>query len=242
MRRLTRFFIVSVLLNVSIQATAQLQPPPDQLVKGPATVSTSILPPKESPANDTFAVIERDTSFMQINTRLKLAAARLKEKTAGLDEYVKANNFNAEYCFLVDMSIPSGKNRFFVYNIKKGAVELSSLVSHGKGSYKKGCNDILTFSNMPNSNATSVGRYKIGNPYYGTYGLSYKLYGLDSTNNKAFERAIVLHSDSYVPESEIYPYPLYQSAGCPVVSPSILPVLGKYIKTSDKPILLWVYN
>ena len=239
MQRLIRFFIVSVFLNASLQASAQLQPSPDQLVKGPATPSTSIFPANNT---DTFAVIERDTSFMQINTRLKAAAIRFKEKIAGLDAYVQSNNFNAEYCFLVDMSIPSGKNRFFVYNIKKGAVELSSLVSHGKGSYKKGCNDILTFSNMPNSNATSVGKYKIGNPYYGTYGLSYKLYGLDSTNNKAFERAIVLHSDSYVPESEIYPYPLYQSAGCPVVSPSILSLLGKYIKTSDKPILLWVYN
>jgi hypothetical protein len=129
-----------------------------------------------------------------------------------------------------------------VYNIKKDSVELTSLVSHGSGSYKTGCNDQLIFSNMPNSNATSLGKYKIGGSYYGTYGLSYKLFGLDSTNNKAFERAIVLHSDSYVPETETYPRHIYESMGCPIVSPNFLAVLGKYIKTSNKPILLWIYN
>lgn len=234
-----RFCGIVILLNVSIHATASLlTQSPELFVKGHSNTST-LLPITEV---DTFSVIKIDTSFMQINTKLKIAAARLKEKVAGIDDYVKANNFNTDYCFLVDMSIPSGKKRFFVYNIKLRAVEYSALVSHGSGSYLPGCNDQLVFSNMPNSNATSLGKYKIGNAYQGKYGLSYKLYGLDSTNTNAYQRAIVLHSDSYVPQTETYPRHIYESAGCPAVSPVFLKEIGKYIGTSDKPILLWIYN
>ncbi len=234
-----KFCAISIVLNVSIQSSAaQLQQPPELFVKG-LTNSSTLLPINEP---DTLSVIERDTSFMQIDTKLKIAAQKLKEKVVGIDEYVATNNFNTDYCFLVDMSIPSGKKRFFVYNIKLGEVEYSALVSHGSGSYFPGCNDLLVFSNMPNSNATSLGKYKIGNAYQGKYGLSYKLYGLDSTNANAFERAIVLHSDAYVPQTETYPRHIYESAGCPAVSPVFLAEIGKYIRTSDKPILLWIYN
>ncbi len=243
MKLTLRVFALSFLLCVSIHASAQLQQSPELLAKGPSVTTTSNST-KDSTINyiSENPVIERDTSFMQINTKLKIAAARLKEKTVGIDGYVQANNFNPEYCFLVDMSIPSGKKRFFVYNIKKGAVEYSALVSHGSGSYKTGCNDQLVFSNMPNSNATSLGKYKIGQAYKGAYGLSYRLYGLDSTNNNAYHRAIVLHSDTNVPQAERYPRHIFESAGCPAVSPVFLAEIGKYIRTSDKPILLWIYN
>ena len=146
-----------------------------------------------------------------------------------------------EYCFLVDMSIPSGKNRFFIYNLKMDSIELSSLVAHGFGSTRKNSYDALVFSNTPNSFKTSLGKYKIGYAYKGSFGLSYKLYGLDSTNSKAFERTIVLHADQLVPEKEVSPYHIFQSAGCPTVSPSFLGVLTNYIKASRKPILLWIY-
>ncbi len=242
MKLTLRFFAVSFLLYLSTFATAQLQAP-ELVAQGPSVVLAST-PIKDSTINNIFdnPVVERDTSFMQINTKLKIAAARLKEKAAGLDSYVQTNNFNSEYCFLVDMSIPSGKKRFFVYNIKKGAVEYSALVSHGSGSYKTGCNDQLIFSNMPNSNATSLGRYKIGQAYNGAYGLSYRLHGLDSSNSNAFQRAIVLHSDVNVPQAERYPRHIFESAGCPAVSREFLAQIGKYIRTSDKPILLWIYN
>ena len=140
------------------------------------------------------------------------------------------------------MSIPSGKKRFFVYNIKKDSLEYSSLVAHGFGSYNPDRGDQLEFSNIPNSFMTSLGRYKIGNSYYGAFGLAYKLYGLDNTNSNAYERAIVLHSYTTIPESETYPSHICESAGCPMVNSSFLAILGKYIRSSQKPILLWIYN
>jgi len=183
-----------------------------------------------------------DTSFNRIDTKLKLAAERLKEKTAGLDKYLAENGFNTGFCFLVDMSIPSGKNRFFIYDVDQMEVIQSALVSHGSGSYKSGCDDVLEFSNMPSSNATSVGRYRVGAGYTGKYGPAFKLYGLDVSNSNAYSRAIVLHADRYVPGSETYPRHIFESMGCPVLSPAMLGIVSKYIKSSKKPILLWIYN
>jgi len=243
MRSLKKICAALLLLNVSTHSKGAVwQQPQDSYVKGPSSNKSSSLLEKDSSGTGNITPPVRDTSYNQINTKLKLAAGRLKQKTEQVPEFVKQNGFNDEYCFLIDMSLPSGKKRFFVYNIKKDSIEASSLVSHGSGSYTPDCNDQLLFSNMPNSNATSLGKYKIGTSYNGTYGLSYKLYGLEPSNSKAFERAIVLHSDSYVPEAETYPKHIYQSAGCPIVAPNFLSTLGKYIKSSDKPVLLWIYN
>jgi hypothetical protein len=71
------------------------------------------------------------------------------------------------------------------------------------------------------------------------YGFSYRLLGLDSTNNKALERAIVLHGHSCVPDKEADAYPICFSYGCPMVSPTFLQQLKGYIsKQGKKPILM----
>ena len=185
---------------------------------------------------------DEDSLTDLMDLRYKSALDRLKFQAASLKEYAKAHHFNTEYCFLVDMSLPSGKKRFFVYNMKKESLEYSSMVAHGYGSAPRFANEPLQFSNFPNSAMTSLGKYKIGYSYHGAFGLAYKLYGLDSSNSNAFERAIVLHSYTYVPESETYPDLICESAGCPMVNSSFLATLGKYIKASQKPILLWIYN
>lgn len=202
----------------------------------PHTVSTNNIVVNEIYKHDSVSVANL------FETKYNQAVNRLKEQAAAITIYAKANNYNCDYCFLVDMSIPSGKNRFFVYNIKEDSIESSSLVAHGFGSTMRDGTDDLAFSNSAFSFKTSLGKYKIGNSYNGTYGLAYKLYGLDSTNNKAFERAIVLHADKHVPEAETYPARIFQSAGCPAVAPSFLPHLGNYIGKSKKPVLLWIYN
>ncbi len=154
--------------------------------------------------------------------------------------YTKANDLYEDYCFLIDMKQPSGKRRFFVYNLKNDSILHEGLVTHGGGS---GTYDIANyFCNIPNSGATSLGKYKIGNEYSGKFGMAFKLYGLESTNSKAFERFVVLHAHSCVPENEVYPSPICTSLGCPTVSPSFLPILKKYIDNAAKPVLLWIYK
>ena len=247
MKTFKRVFNVFTLLLVSLYASSSaLQQDIDLLVKVTSSDNISANHPQNSAQNviakNVVSKVEGDTSFNLIDTKYKVVVDRLKQQATSLEAYAKENNFSSEYVFLVDMSIPSGKNRFFVYNLKVDSLECSSLVSHGFGSTIKNSEDQLVFSNNNYSFKTSLGKYKIGSSYNGTYGLAYKLYGLDSTNSRAFERAIVLHSDIHIPSTEAYPCKIFQSAGCPAVAPSFLPVLGNYIKTSKKPILMWIYN
>ena len=165
--------------------------------------------------------------------------SRLKERASLAKDYVDENGFDVSYCFMIDMRLPSGKNRFFVYNLLKDSLEATGLVTHGKGSESESGN--LIFSNMPNSNCTSLGKYKIGNSYNGNFGLSYKLMGLDKTNSKALDRAVVLHSYYGVPTTEVYPSSICVSEGCPAVSAPFFTQLKGYMDESQEPILLWIY-
>jgi L,D-transpeptidase catalytic domain len=134
------------------------------------------------------------------------------------------------------MAIPSGKKRFFIYNLLKDSIEASGLVAHGSGcEAKKGS---FIFNNTPNSLASAKGKYKIGVSYFGDFGLAFKLHGLDATNNKAYERFIVLHSHECVPNKEVYPSEICVSWGCPTVNPNFLTILESKIKESKHPILL----
>jgi hypothetical protein len=160
----------------------------------------------------------------------------LQKRVGELKKYIIHNGFNDSICFVINMAIPSGKPRFFVYNIKKDTTIKQGLVAHGSGSItNKGA---FVFNNTPNSLASARGKYKIGVAYNGQFGLAYKLHGLDFTNNKAFERFIVLHSHECVPSETVYPQQICQSWGCPTVAPSFLLELQRIISASNKPILL----
>lgn len=166
--------------------------------------------------------------------------SRLDSKIPGIKTFLKKNpSYNQKIVILIDMKQNSGKYRFFVYNLDSMKVVSKSLVAHGSGS-ETGIADSLTFSNVPNSYCTSLGKYKIGAAYVGAFGKSYKLHGLDPTNNKALQRAVVLHRYSCVPDSE-QPYEICNSLGCPMVSENYFLELDKYISGSSKPILMEIY-
>jgi hypothetical protein len=165
---------------------------------------------------------------------------RLKTFGSSIEIYARNGNYNTRYCFLADMKKASGNNRFFVYDMKYDSIVDAGLVAHGSGTDPN--SEAITFSNKPNSYCTSLGKYKIGSSYKGTFGLAYKLYGLDKTNDKAFDRFVVLHSHNCVPATEVAPGEICQSWGCPTVAPSFLTKLAGYIDKADKPILLWIFN
>jgi hypothetical protein len=155
-------------------------------------------------------------------------------------KYARENDFSTSYCFFVDMSIHSGRKRFFVYDLEKNAVVTSGLVAHG--SCRESFLTEARFSNMPGCGCTSVGKYRVGERYRGQYGKSFKLYGLDPSNSNAFRRAVVLHGFSCVPDEEVYPKAVCNSLGCAMVSPNFFNALSFIIEQSRKPIILWVYK
>jgi L,D-transpeptidase catalytic domain len=165
---------------------------------------------------------------------------RLKKKVDSLKVFIAKNSeYNCEIAFFIDMRIKSGENRFFVYNLKENKIADEGLVAHGSGS-ETGIENQLKFGNVPNSNTTSLGKYTIGHHYVGKFGKAYKLYGLDKTNSKAFDRFIVLHYYDKVPyEQQLEP--ICNSLGCPMVNEKFFNRLEKILDASEKKILLSIY-
>lgn len=165
---------------------------------------------------------------------------KLRRYAASAAVYARQHSFNTSFCFLVDMSRPSGANRFFVYNLLKDSLEIDGLVAHGR------CNEDWLegrkYGNVPGCGCTSLGRYKIGKSYTGQWGLAYKLYGLDTSNSNAYARFVVLHSHACVPVNVVAPSEICQSDGCPTVSPVFLTKLARKLDKSTNPVLLWIYN
>jgi hypothetical protein len=150
-----------------------------------------------------------------------------------------STKYNKEVAFFIDMKIPSGKNRFFVYDLKGNKIIDKGIVAHGSGS-ETGIQGKLKFSNVENSLSTSLGSYYIGNYYTGKFGKAYKLYGLDKTNNNAFKRDIVFHYYYDVPYNEKDGY-ICNSYGCPMVNKKYFERIAKIIDASDSNILMRIY-
>jgi hypothetical protein len=187
-------------------------------------------------------------AFKKINVPLKEVSAirgdetsaRLRSKILLLKNFAVRNNYSSRYIFLIDMKLPSGQNRFFIYDIGKDSVVEKGLVAHGS------CNtsflEKAEFSDSPGCGCSAEGKYKIGYAYNGRFGKAFKLYGLDRTNKSAFERYIVLHSYSCVPDQEVYPESICNSLGCAMVSPAFLKKAANYIEHSPRPVLLYIFE
>ncbi len=173
------------------------------------------------------------------NKPLDATQKALTRKASIAKKFVNDKEYNEEFCFLIDMKIRSGSNRFFVYSLKHDSILTAGTVTHGR------CNERWLsgrkYGNEPGCGCTSLGKYKIGNPYMGRFGLAYKLYGLDSTNSNAFKRYVVLHAHDCVPNYEVWTE-ICQSDGFPTISPGFLKTLQRLINSSEKPALLWIYE
>lgn len=139
---------------------------------------------------------------------------------------------------IVDFSIPSGRKRLFVIDVKNYKLLFVTYVAHGKNT---GLEKALYFSNEPESNKSSVGFFITLGTYAGEHGYSMRLQGEEiGFNNKALERDIVIHSASYVDESVVKSQGyLGRSLGCPALSASIYKQVINKIKNGT---CLFVYG
>lgn len=96
---------------------------------------------------------------------------------------------------IVDFSLPSEENRFFVVDMDEQKIEHATLVSHAVNSgYRKA----FHFSNTLGSKMSSVGRFVVGETYNGKNGLSVRIDGMDKgINDNARRRFIVIHGATY---------------------------------------------
>lgn len=181
-------------------------------------------------------------SFAQkrIGSQRANAFLQLHKKASAAKIFALEKGFSSRIAFLLDMRLPSGQKRFFIYDLQKDSLLASGLVAHG--SCRQRFLAEAQFSNAVGCGCSAAGRYKVGGSYGGRFGKAFKLVGLDSTNYNAYQRNIVLHAYSCVPDEEVYPYPICNSLGCTMVSYKFLATAAGFIEAEKKPVLLWVYN
>jgi len=176
------------------------------------------------------------SSFLSLQTKAKEAKI-----------YCKKNSLNTSFCILVDMSVHSGYDRMFVWSFEKDTIIDQGLVAHGCGEASWGVDETAAnpiFSNTPDSHLASLGKYKISNRGYSSWGIhvNYKLKGLEKTNDNAYKRIIVLHSWDMIPSSECYPDGTPEGWGCPAVNNEFMKRLDAKLKNKKKDVLMWIYN
>lgn len=152
------------------------------------------------------------------------------------------------YLMLVDYSIPSNKDRFFVWDTEADGIVYATWCAHGCGGNSTA--ERPEFSNRPGSKCSSLGLYIVEkdtgvSPSWGyTY---HAVDGLDKTNSNARSRQIVIHywhsvtSDWQNKISE----PMRcdrRSEGCFTLPEPSFWEIDKYIKSEPKRILLYAID
>jgi hypothetical protein len=121
---------------------------------------------------------------------------------------------------VIDYSRASTQPRLWVLDLEHEQVLFQELVAHGQGS---GENFATRFSNADGSHQTSLGLFRTADTYVGGNGYSLRLDGLEAGfNDRARDRAIVMHGAPYVSEDNVrLSGRLGRSHGCPALRPSI---------------------
>ncbi|WP_025385811.1 murein L,D-transpeptidase catalytic domain family protein [Legionella oakridgensis] len=102
---------------------------------------------------------------------------------------------------VIDYSLPSSKQRMWVFDVNREKLLYNTHVAHGKNS---GLDIPHHFSNTPSSKATSLGTYVTRDTYFGSKGYSLNLQGLEKGfNDNAYSRRVVIHGAWYVEPSFI---------------------------------------
>ncbi|HEX6592127.1 MAG TPA: murein L,D-transpeptidase catalytic domain family protein [Moraxellaceae bacterium] len=122
----------------------------------------------------------------------------------------------AQRLAVIDYSLPSTTPRLWVFDLGRSSLLFHELVAHGRNS---GDNMTTHFSNAPGSLASSIGLFRTGDTYNGSNGYSLRMQGLETgVNDKAMERAIVMHGAPYVQEGMAEKFGrLGRSWGCPAL-------------------------
>ncbi|KLT67124.1 murein L,D-transpeptidase catalytic domain family protein [Pedobacter sp. BMA] len=184
-------------------------------VEGPQTQQETI----KNIAADSLYSRYIDTLYHAV----RLDSAGLKEEVF---EKALTGFYNMKYSGLLhaksvltiaDFDQESCKKRLYIIDLDHKKLILNTWVAHGQNS---GGDKPSYFSNVPNSNQSSIGFFLTGEIYYGKHGRSLKLDGMDQGyNNNARERAIVLHGADYVCQETIDQLGrLGRSQGCPAVA------------------------
>jgi hypothetical protein len=128
---------------------------------------------------------------------------------------VKGRLGNSNILTVVDFSQSSKKKRMYIIDVTDRKILLNTYVAHGKNT---GLDYATKFSNKMESLQSSLGFYVTRGTYFGKHGLSLKLDGQEpGFNDKAEQRAVVIHGADYIGAHRIDAAYMGRSFGCPAV-------------------------
>ena len=145
---------------------------------------------------------------------------------------------NENIISIVDFTKPSYEKRLFVIDLQRCKILFNTYVANGQGSGKEFAN---RFSNIPESFQSSLGFYLTSDTYTGKNGYSMHLNGVEKgINDRADERAIVMHGAPYVSETYIRSQGyIGRSWGCPAVPEKLNKPIIEKIKNGS---CLFIYG
>jgi hypothetical protein len=156
-------------------------------------------------------------AYLELAQKLHINAAAFILAVKGYEKLRQMGQItNQRYLTIADMSMASSHPRLYIIDMDKQAILLQTFVAHGRNS---GLLFADEFSNLVGSFKSSLGFYITGKPYQGKHGQSLVLKGMEEgINDKAEERAIVLHGAEYANEGFVKQQGyLGRSLGCPAV-------------------------
>jgi hypothetical protein len=222
MRRLTLVFIL--LLGSSISTYFFVNSSPSSILKELSFENHFIELVSSNTANMAISIPQREILSFGIKGYLKL-------KEDGKISPGKPLT-------VIDFSLPSTAKRMWIIDMEDGLILHHGLVSHGRNS-----GELMAqkFSNINSSYMSSLGFYLTGETYQGKHGYSLRLDGLEKGfNDKARERAIVIHGADYAHENFIKQTGrLGRSLGCPALPNEIADEIIDMIKDQS---LLFIYG
>lgn len=113
----------------------------------------------------------------------------IEDKAIAIQKQYKVKN--DRYVVIIDYSKSIIEERLYVVNTKTAQIEFTSIVSHA---WNSGSLYATNFSNEEGTLKSSLGAYVTESTYFGKFGYSLVLKGLDNTNSNAKQRKIIFHS------------------------------------------------
>lgn len=205
-----------VVLGAFTRPLSPLEPVPAAKMGGLKVLEgarSPLLPAVASPSLVSMAM----SKGLALSEKLGLSADLLQKALVGFEKLKAAGKLhNTRLLTIADFSQASHQERLYIIDVEAETLVEQSLVAHGRNS---GTVYAQRFSNKTSSYQSSLGFYVTGQPYWGKHGKSLVLEGMEKgINDKAQQRAIVLHGADYVSTDRIAEQGFIgRSQGCPAV-------------------------
>jgi len=163
-------------------------------------ISTVILTSNITSSTPSFAtkpVEDAGTQLQHLSTKApKLDKRVLKLALTAYTNATKKGAVKKPVLTVIDYSLPSNKQRMWVFDVRNERLLYNTYVAHGKNS---GMNLANHFSNRESSKESSLGTYITKDTYIGHKGYSLNLQGMDrGFNDNAYNRRVVIHGAWYM--------------------------------------------